>query len=99
MTERDAGFFAFIREAQERAEREQPSQFEQQAQAFIRALSDDTDDRRAKIEQLAIHGATEGERAAARAALARIDQDDDVQTAQDIQDEADYEDALMHGEA
>lgn len=47
--------------------------------------------RRAKIEALATGGATEGERAAALAALERLDAD--------AQDEADFEDALAHGEA
>ena len=47
--------------------------------------------RRQAILNLIEGGATEGERDAAREALRRIDQD--------AQDEADYEDALMHGEA
>ena len=50
-----------------------------------------TDPRRQAILNLVERGATEGERAAARAALERIDQD--------AQDEADFEDALVHGEA
>ena len=49
------------------------------------------DPRRAAIQSLIERGATEGEREAAREALRRIDQE--------AQDEADYEDALAHGEA
>lgn len=47
------------------------------------------DPRRAAILNLAEHGATEGEREAARAALERI--------AAEAQDEDDYLDALHHG--
>jgi len=60
------------------------------------------DPRRARIEALAQHGATEGERAAARAALQRIDAahaHDADRLARDLQDEHDYEDAVAHGEA
>jgi hypothetical protein len=45
--------------------------------------------RRTAIQALIDRGATEGERDAARAAMERLD----------AQDEADYEDALAHGEA
>ncbi len=45
--------------------------------------------RRSAIQALIDRGATEGERDAARAAMERLD----------AQDEADYEDALAHGEA
>lgn len=47
--------------------------------------------RRQAILNIIELGATEGEREAAREALRRIDQD--------LQDEADYEDALVHGAA
>ena len=65
------------------------------------------DPRRAAIQALIEHGATEGERAAARAALERLDasyerdaaQAEHEQAMRDRQDEADYEDALYHGEA
>lgn len=58
--------------------------------------------RRAAIQALVDQGATEGERSAARAALARLDAEPDPEAsrfAQDLADEADYEDALVHGEA
>lgn len=49
------------------------------------------DPRRQAILNLIEHGATEGEREAARAALERIDQEE--------RDEDDYMDALFHGAA
>lgn len=58
--------------------------------------------RRQAIQNLVEQGATEGERAAARAALLRLDaepDDDAARLAQDLQDEADYEEALAFGEA
>ncbi len=53
---------------------------------------------RARIQALVEHGATEGERAAARAALERIDESE-RRTSQDAQDEDEYLDALFHGAA
>ena len=71
-----------------------------------------TDPRRALIEALAEQGATEGERAAARSALARLEAAERAETAeterllgfgrrpsQEEQDEEDYFDALEHGAA
>lgn len=56
--------------------------------------------RRAAIQSLIDRGATEGERDAARAAMARLDQADELARLEaDRQDEDDYEDALAHGAA
>ncbi len=64
--------------------------------AALRGLVPPTDQRRAHIEALVEHGATEGERSAARAALERIDADQERRL-QDQQDEDEYLDALYHG--
>lgn len=68
-----------------------------------RSASPGSDERRARIEALVTGGATEGERAAARAALLRIDasaaEHEAERLARDLQDEHDYEDAVAHGEA
>lgn len=60
------------------------------------------DPRRVAIQALIDQGATEGERAAARAAMERLDAvelEPDPRIVQDAQDEADFEDAYMHGAA
>jgi hypothetical protein len=58
------------------------------------------DPRRAAIQALIDRGATEGERAAARAAMHRLDAEPDAERlARDLQDEADFEEAAAFGEA
>lgn len=61
-----------------------------------------SDRRRAAIQALIDRGATEGERDAARAAMARLDAPDDDELARlerDRQDEEDFEEAMSHGAA
>lgn len=55
------------------------------------------DPRRQAIQNLVERGSTEGERAAARAALERLDES--LRVAQDLQEEDDYLDAVAHGAA
>ena len=70
------------------------------AESQLTAESVHDAERRARIEALVTQGATEGERAAARAALARVDETGHAERlARDAQDEDDYLDALFHGAA
>ena len=91
----------FLRQAREEYAREtaeEATEQERERGGFRRASEEPplttvraSDPRRQAIINLVEHGATEGEREAARAALARIDQEQ--------QDEDDYLDALHHGAA
>lgn len=97
---RDSAFFAFIREAQERAASGEPQQ-PTLADRLRQLREESGDDRRERIEALAVHGATEGEREAARAALLRMDEADERERrdVEALRDEDDYLDARQAGEA
>ena len=66
-------FEDFLRAAQERAAQPQAPTYAERLRALNEELRDPLEGRRVKLETLAAQGATEGERAAARAALERLD--------------------------